>query len=116
MPASRREPLGKVRTKIVATVGPASRAPGVLRDLIEGGVDVFRLNFSHGTHEEHTAALAEIQAAAADCGRLVGVFTEHKPARAMIVTHSRGDFGHRTLFDASAPMLPGLERRAEFVF
>jgi protein-L-isoaspartate(D-aspartate) O-methyltransferase len=52
----------------------------------------------------------------AEGGRLVGVFTAHKPARAMIVTHSRGDFGHRTLFDASAPMLPGLERRAEFVF
>jgi protein-L-isoaspartate(D-aspartate) O-methyltransferase len=52
----------------------------------------------------------------AEGGRLVGVFTANKPARAMIVTHSRGDFGHRTLFDAVAPVLPGLERRAEFVF
>jgi protein-L-isoaspartate(D-aspartate) O-methyltransferase len=52
----------------------------------------------------------------AEGGRLVGVFTAEKPARAMIVTHSRGDFGHRTLFDAAAPVLPGLERRAEFVF
>ena len=41
------------RTKIVATVGPASRSPEVLRELIEAGVDVLRLNFSHGTHEEH---------------------------------------------------------------
>ncbi|MCP4621252.1 MAG: protein-L-isoaspartate O-methyltransferase [Bradyrhizobium sp.] len=49
-------------------------------------------------------------------GRLVGVFTANKPPRAMIVTHSHGDFGHRTLFDAAAPVLPGLERRAEFVF
>ena len=52
----------------------------------------------------------------AEGGRLVGVFTAHKPPRAMIVTHSHGDFGHRTLFDAAAPVLPGLERRAEFVF
>jgi len=38
------------RTKIVATIGPASRRPDVLRRLIDAGVDVFRLNFSHGTH------------------------------------------------------------------
>ncbi|MEK9284323.1 MULTISPECIES: protein-L-isoaspartate O-methyltransferase [unclassified Bradyrhizobium] len=51
-----------------------------------------------------------------DGGRLVGVSAESKPPRAMIVTHSHGDFGHRTLFDASAPVLPGLERAAAFVF
>jgi len=51
-----------------------------------------------------------------DGGRLVGVFATSQPARATIVTCSHGDFGHRTLFDASAPTLPGLERRAEFVF
>lgn len=52
----------------------------------------------------------------AEGGRLVGVFATVKPSRAMIVTHAHGDFGHRTLFDAAAPVLPGLERRAEFVF
>jgi pyruvate kinase len=76
MPASHREPLNRVRTKIVATVGPASREPGTLRELIEAGVDVFRLNFSHGMQEEHTAMLAEIHAAAADCRRLVGVLQD----------------------------------------
>jgi protein-L-isoaspartate(D-aspartate) O-methyltransferase len=49
-------------------------------------------------------------------GRLVGVFATTKPSRAMVVTHSHGDFGHRILFDAAAPVLPGLERLAEFVF
>ncbi|OAF11982.1 protein-L-isoaspartate O-methyltransferase family protein [Bradyrhizobium neotropicale] len=49
-------------------------------------------------------------------GRLVGVSAESKPPRAMIVTHSHGEFGHRALFDASAPVLPGLERTAAFVF
>jgi len=41
------------RTKIVATVGPASRSPHTLERLVQAGVNVFRLNFSHGTHEEH---------------------------------------------------------------
>jgi protein-L-isoaspartate(D-aspartate) O-methyltransferase len=52
----------------------------------------------------------------ADGGRLVGVFASERPSRAMIVTRWRGDFGYRTLFDAAAPLLPGLERRPEFVF
>jgi protein-L-isoaspartate(D-aspartate) O-methyltransferase len=49
-------------------------------------------------------------------GRLVGVFAMIRPSRAMIVTHSHGDFGDRTLFDAAAPVLPGLEQRPAFVF
>jgi protein-L-isoaspartate(D-aspartate) O-methyltransferase len=51
-----------------------------------------------------------------DGGRLVGVFATGQPPRAEIVTHSHADFGNRTLFDATAPVLPGLERVAEFVF
>ena len=51
-----------------------------------------------------------------DGGRLVGVFAVTKPPRAMIVTQSRGDFGHRTLFDAAVPVLPGFERLPAFVF
>jgi protein-L-isoaspartate(D-aspartate) O-methyltransferase len=49
-------------------------------------------------------------------GRLVGVFANTKPPRAMIVTHTHGDFGSRPLFDATAPVLPGLERLPAFVF
>jgi protein-L-isoaspartate(D-aspartate) O-methyltransferase len=51
-----------------------------------------------------------------DGGRLVGVFATSQPARATIVTRSHGDFGNRTLFDAAAPVLPGMERRPAFVF
>ena len=51
-----------------------------------------------------------------DGGRLVGVFAASQPARATIVTRSHGDFGHRALFDAAAPVLPGLERLPAFVF
>jgi protein-L-isoaspartate(D-aspartate) O-methyltransferase len=49
-------------------------------------------------------------------GRLVGVFAMTKPPRAVIVTRSHGDFGNRALFDATVPVLPGLERRPAFVF
>ncbi|MGY4624557.1 protein-L-isoaspartate O-methyltransferase family protein [Bradyrhizobium sp. USDA 4486] len=49
-------------------------------------------------------------------GRLLGVFAKSRPPRAMIVTHTHGEFGHRALFDAAAPVLPGLERAASFVF
>jgi protein-L-isoaspartate(D-aspartate) O-methyltransferase len=49
-------------------------------------------------------------------GRLVGVFATTKPPRAMIVTHTHGDFGNRALFDAVAPVLQGLERLPAFVF
>jgi protein-L-isoaspartate(D-aspartate) O-methyltransferase len=51
-----------------------------------------------------------------DGGRLLGVFAATRPPRATIMTRSHGDLGHRTLFDASAPVLPGLERVPTFVF
>lgn len=41
------------RAKIVATLGPASSGPRMIEKLFQSGVDVFRLNFSHGTHEDH---------------------------------------------------------------
>lgn len=49
-------------------------------------------------------------------GKLLGVFAQSKPQRATMVTHSHDDFGSRPLFDAVAPVLQGLERKAEFVF
>ena len=64
------------RTKIVATIGPASSTPDVLRQLIEAGVSVFRLNFSHGTHEEHSAVVSEIRAVSRDLGRHVGILQD----------------------------------------
>jgi pyruvate kinase len=64
------------RTKIVATIGPASRSPETLRQLIDAGVSVFRLNFSHGTHDEHSAVLAAIRAASRDADREVAVLQD----------------------------------------
>jgi pyruvate kinase len=64
------------RTKIVATIGPASSTPQVLRQLIEAGVAVFRLNFSHGTHEEHSAVVNDIRAISRDMGCHVAVLQD----------------------------------------
>ena len=46
------------RTKIIATLGPSSSTPEVLARLFQTGADVFRLNFSHGSHEDHAARIA----------------------------------------------------------
>lgn len=61
------------RTKIVATVGPASDSKEVLGKLIAAGVNVFRLNFSHGTRESQASALANIRSAATERGAVVAV-------------------------------------------
>jgi pyruvate kinase len=63
-------------TKIIATVGPASRAPETLRQMLVAGVDVFRLNFSHGTHESHAETYREIRKVAADVGRHVAIMQD----------------------------------------
>ena len=61
------------RTKIVATQGPACSTPEVLDNLIRAGVDVFRLNFSHGTHETHEQNYRLIREAIARSGRNVAI-------------------------------------------
>ncbi|HQS48092.1 MAG TPA: pyruvate kinase, partial [Xanthobacteraceae bacterium] len=63
-------------TKIVATVGPASNSPEKLKELFLAGVDVFRLNFSHGTQENHGEVLARIRALEQEVGRPIGVIAD----------------------------------------
>jgi pyruvate kinase len=63
-------------TKIIATVGPASGRREVLAALVAAGVDVFRLNFSHGTHESHAESFAHIREIASRAGRHVGIMQD----------------------------------------
>ncbi len=60
-------------TRIVATLGPASTDAAMIRKLFEAGADVFRLNFSHGTHDDHRARLAVIRELEKDVGHPIGV-------------------------------------------
>ncbi len=61
------------RTKIVATIGPASRSPKIIERLISAGADVFRLNFSHGDEESHAENIERIRAAGDLMGKWVGI-------------------------------------------
>src|SRR5919112_2703818 len=63
-------------TKIVATVGPASREPAVLERMIDQGMDVARLNFAHGEPEQHAETVSRIRAAAERVGREVAVLQD----------------------------------------
>jgi len=64
------------RTKIVATLGPASSTPEIIARLFHAGADVFRLNFSHGTHADHAARLATIRDLESQAGRPIGVLAD----------------------------------------
>jgi len=61
------------RTKIVATLGPATDDTDVLASMIAAGLDVARLNFSHGNHEQQLARVASLRSVAEDCGRDIGI-------------------------------------------
>lgn len=61
-------------TKIVATLGPASDRK--IEELVTAGVDAFRLNFSHGSHEDHAARISSIRAAATKTGRFVAIIAD----------------------------------------
>jgi pyruvate kinase len=61
------------RTKIVATLGPATDDPQVLKEIIGAGMDVARINFSHGEEEDHRARIEALRKASAECGREIGL-------------------------------------------
>ncbi|HNE42610.1 MAG TPA: pyruvate kinase [Rhodocyclaceae bacterium] len=63
-------------TKIVATLGPASSEEAVLRRMVLAGVDIVRLNFSHGTAEDHAARVRLLRAITKDTGRTVGIMAD----------------------------------------
>jgi pyruvate kinase len=64
------------RTKIVATLGPGSSSSEVILEMIRAGVDVFRLNFSHGSHEEQKARVDLIRQCSESTGRIVGILAD----------------------------------------
>ena len=64
------------RTKIIATLGPACNTPEMIAQLIDAGVDVFRLNFSHGNHQEHARLIAIIRKVAEDARKLIPIMAD----------------------------------------
>ena len=64
------------RTKIVATIGPATESPERIRELVQAGATTFRLNFSHGDHSEHAARVATIRQVAHELGVHIGILQD----------------------------------------
>ncbi|MGD8280081.1 MAG: pyruvate kinase [Gemmatimonadota bacterium] len=65
-----------LRTKVVCTLGPATSSPERIRALVRGGMDLARVNMSHGAHEDHVGAIEAVRAAADDEGRPVAILAD----------------------------------------
>src|SRR3954452_17774818 len=78
------------RTKIVATLGPATDAPEVLDDLVLAGIDVVRLNLSHGPLEAHISRLRAVREAAARTGAVVAVLADLPGPKVRAATFPEG--------------------------
>lgn len=78
------------QTKVVATIGPASSTIEVIRDLVAAGADVFRLNFSHGTHEEHRARFDLLRQVETETGRPIAVMADLQGPKLRISTFADG--------------------------
>ena len=95
-------------TKIVATLGPASRDPQVLETLIRAGVDVVRLNFSHGKSEDHIALAASVREIAAKVGRPIGILADLQGPKIRVGKFEGGKItlgvGDRFILDAQCQL------------
>jgi pyruvate kinase len=109
---------GPRRTKIVATIGPASAAPGTLARLVVAGMDAARLNFSHGTHEDHAERARLVREAQAAAGRPLALIADLQGPKLRVgdlaapVTLARGDTvvlaGEDAAQDGDLPISPSV--------
>jgi pyruvate kinase len=103
------------RTKILATLGPATDDPKVLDKIIEAGVDVVRINFSHGTAEEHLSRAEKLRTRARAFGRQVGVLADLQGPKIRIERFRDGPIeleeGDEFTFDASLAKGKGDQNR-----
>jgi len=86
----------KRNAKIIATVGPASNSPEVLRELFDAGIDVFRLNFSHGSHEMHAATHKALRDLENDVKRPIGILVDLQGPKLRVGKFSNGGFELKT--------------------
>ena len=77
------------KTKIVCTIGPASESKETLMELARSGMDVARMNFSHGSHEEHLARIKMVREVEREVGKRIGVLLDTKGPE--IRTHDMKD-------------------------
>ena len=103
------------QTKIVATLGPASSDKKTIRALFDAGADVFRLNFSHGTHDDHRARLAIIREVERDVGRPIAVLADLQGPKLRVGAFAQGSIdlkaGQKIRFDLDPT--PGDDKRVQ---
>jgi pyruvate kinase len=87
-------------TKIVGTLGPASTSREAIRDLMEAGLNVARINFSHGTHEQHLERIRNVREAARELGRHVAILGDLQGPRIRI-----GDLADPVMFEPGAEVV-----------
>src|SRR6516164_1757113 len=99
--------------KIVATLGPASSTQEIIRSLFEAGADVFRLNFSHGSHEDHRKRYEIIRAVEKEMGRPIGVLADLQGPKLRLGTFVDGRVQLTTgeKFELNLRSDPGTQRR-----
>ena len=105
------------RTRIVCTIGPSSSSPAMLRALIQAGMDVARLNFSHGDHQTHRQAAADVREAAEAAGRPVALLGDLQGPK-IRTGPLEGAFmrlvrGRRVTLTGSAPRSAGAEGKMQ---
>jgi pyruvate kinase len=100
-------------TKIVATIGPASSTTERLRTLFEAGADVFRLNFSHGQHEDHRQRVEQLRALEKEFKHPIAILLDLQGPKLRLGTFAKGPMvlkkGQRVRFDMDAE--PGTTKR-----
>ena len=106
------------RTKIVCTIGPASDDPQILAKLITAGMDVARLNLSHGTREEHVERIRKIRTIARDLGKVVALLLDTRGPEVRIKTFSKGAvmLKQGALFTLTANEVEGNENMVSVTF
>ena len=94
--------MRKMKTKIVATLGPASSSPAMLKQLMNAGADVFRLNFSHSSHDAHREAIASIRLLNAELGLHTAILADLQGPKIRIGVMENGQVqlpeGHKLVF------------------
>ena len=100
-------------SKVVATLGPASSTPEMIKALFEAGVDVFRLNFSHGSHEDHAARIEDIRALEEETSRPIAIMADLQGPKLRVGSFAAGAVQLATgaSFRLDLDKAPGDERR-----